>query len=304
MKHKAAADTAKLNTEQRNPATQHLDTRSALEIARIMNAEDATVARAVKKTLPQIARAIDAVAEALGQGGRLIYVGTGSSGRMGALDASECPPTFNTHPKTVQFVVAGGVRALGAAVEANEDSREGGRADMARRKPSKRDVVVGIAASGRTPYTVAALEYARQRGAKTVAVTSNRNSALERAAEIAIVVEVGPEVITGSTRMKAGTAQKMVLNMLSTGAMARLGYVYGNLMVNLHLKNSKLVERGIRMLEEATGLSHAASVKALRNAGGSLPVAIVMTKRNIKRAEAGLLLKKYRGHVRKALDAD
>jgi N-acetylmuramic acid 6-phosphate etherase len=204
----------------------------------------------------------------------------------------------------VQFVIAGGVRALGAAVEANEDSREGGRADMAKRKPTKRDVVVAIAASGRTPYTIAALQYASGRGATTVAVTSNRNSALERAAEIAIVVEVGPEVVTGSTRMKAGTAQKMVLNMLTTGAMARLGYVYGNLMVNLHLKNSKLVERGLRMLELATGLDSSASRKALRQAGGSVPVAIVMTKRGISRSQAEWLLKKNSGHVRKAVDGE
>ena len=261
MKHKAATDTAALDTEQRNPATHNLDARSSLEIARLMNTEDAKIAGAVNKALPQIARAIDAVTNALSQGGRLIYVGTGSSGRMGALDASECPPTFNTDPKTVRFVIAGGVRALGAAVEANEDSREGGRADMAKRKPSKRDVVVGIAASGRTPYTIAAVKYARSKGAVTVAVTGNRNLALERAAEIPIVVEVGPEVVTGSTRTKAGTAQKMVLNMLSTAAMARLGYVYGNLMVNLHLKNSKLMERGVRMLQLATGLDRAARSK-------------------------------------------
>ncbi len=302
-KHKAAIDTAGLNTEQGNPATQNFDNHSALEIARVMNAEDASVARAVNQALPDIARAIDAVANALREGGRLIYVGTGSSGRMGALDASECPPTFNTHPKSVQFVIAGGVRALGAAVEANEDSVEAGRADIAKRKPTRRDVVVGISASGRTPYTVAAIKYARARGAMTVAVTSNPNSALERAAEIPIVVEAGPEVVTGSTRLKAGTAQKMVLNMLSTGAMARLGYVYGNLMVNLHLKNSKLVERGIRMLEEATGLDHAGSIKALRRAGGRLPVAVVMVKKRVSRVQAELLLKKYLGHVRKAVDA-
>jgi N-acetylmuramic acid 6-phosphate etherase len=302
MKHKAAADTAGLDTEQRNPATQDLDRLSSLEIARVLNREDAKVARAVKKALPQIGRAIDAIAGALSQGGRLIYVGTGTSGRIGALDASECPPTFNTDPKTVQFVMAGGVKALGAAIEANEDSRAGGRADMAVRKPTRRDVVVGIAASGRTPYTISAVEYARKHGATTVAIVSNRNTPLERAAQIAIVVEVGPEVVTGSTRMKAGTAQKMVLNMLSTGAMARLGYVYGNLMVNLHLKNSKLVERGIRMLGLATGLSRAHSLKLLRKAGGSVPVAIVMAKHRVGKAEAEWLLKKAGGHVRIAID--
>ena len=258
MKYRPATDTAELGTERRNPRTQGLDSRSALEIARIINAEDAKVARAVKKALPQIARAIDAIAEALSNGGRLIYVGTGTSGRFGALDAAECPPTFNTDPKTVQFVIAGGVRALGAAVEANEDSRETGRFDIAKRKPTKRDVVVGLAASGRTPYTVAAVEHARSLGAVTIAITCNRNTPLARAAEIPIVVELGAEVVTGSTRMKAGTAQKMVLNMLSTGAMARLGYVYSNLMVNVHLKNSKLLERGIRILQQATGLNRGA----------------------------------------------
>jgi len=301
MKHKPATDTSRLDTERRNPASQNLDSRSASEIARILNAEDAKVAAAVKRALPQIALAIDAIANALSEGGRLIYVGTGTSGRLGALDAAECPPTFNTHPRTVQFVIAGGVKALGAAVEANEDSREAGRADIAKRKPTKRDVVVGITASGRTPYTVSAVDYARSRGAVTVGITCNRDTPLERAAYIPVVVEVGPEVVTGSTRMKAATAQKMVLNMLSTGAMSRLGYVYGNLMVNVHLKNSKLVERGIRILLQATGLDREGSVKALRNAGGSVPVAIVMAKRGVTRSEAEHLLKEAKGHVRLAL---
>jgi N-acetylmuramic acid 6-phosphate etherase len=301
MKHRPATDTSNLGTEQRNPTTQNLDSRSALEIARILNTEDAKVARAVKKALPQVARAIDAIAEALSRGGRLIYVGTGTSGRLGALDAAECPPTFNTDPKTVQFVIAGGVKALGAAVEANEDSRKAGRADIAVRKLTKRDVVVGIAASGRTPYTVSAVEYAHSRGAVTVGITCNRDTPLERATEIPIVVEVGPEAVTGSTRMKAATAQKMVLNMLSTGAMARLGYVYGNLMVNVHLKNSKLVGRGIRILQQATGLDREHSVKALRKADGSVPIAIVMVKRGVPRTDAERLLKEAKGHVRVAL---
>ena len=186
-------------------------------------------------------------------------------------------------------------------VKPDEDSREAGRADIAKRKPTKRDVVVGIAASGRTPYTVAAIEYARSRGAVTVGITCNRNTPLERASEIAIVVEVGPEALTGSTRMKAATAQKMVLNMLSTGAMARLGYVYGNLMVNLHLKNSKLLERGIRILQQATGMKREDSLKALRRAADSIPVAIVMVKRGTTRLEAERLLQEAEGHVRVAL---
>jgi N-acetylmuramic acid 6-phosphate etherase len=302
MKRKPATDIAKLKTERSNPATQRLDTRSSLEIARLMCAEDAKVAPAVRKVLPQISRAIDAVASALRSGGRLIYVGTGTSGRLGALDAAECPPTFNTDPRMVQFVIAGGQEALGAAVEADEDSRKTGRADIAKRKPTKRDVVVGLAASGRTPYTVAAVKYARSRGATTVGITCNRNTPLEHAADIAIVVEVGPEVITGSTRMKAATAQKMVLNMLSTGAMTRLGYVYGNLMVNAHLKNSKLVERGIRNLQQAAGLDRDQSVRALRKAGGSVPVAVVMTKQRTGRSQAERLLQQTKGNLRLALD--
>jgi len=301
MRHKPAAAMAKLCTEQRNPRTRRLDLGSAFEIARLINAEDAKVAGAVKKVLPQIARAIDAIAKALHDGGRLIYVGTGTSGRLGALDAAECPPTFSSNPESVQFVIAGGIKALGRAVEANEDSRAAGRADLARRKPGKNDVVVGISASGRTPYTVAAVEYARSRGASTVGITCNRGSPLERVAKIPIVIDVGPEVVTGSTRMKAGTAQKMVLNTLTTGAMARLGYAYGNLMVNLHLKNSKLVERGIRILQQVTDLDRHESVKALGAAGGRVPIALLMVKHHATRTQAEGLLKNAKGNIRKAL---
>src|SRR5207247_2729180 len=182
-----------------------------------------------------------------------MYVGTGTSGRIAALDAVECPPTFNTDPRTVQFVIAGGPKALGTAVETNEDSRELGQDEMAKKKPSKNDVVVGIASSGRTPFTVAAVEYARRQGARTIALTCNRNSQLERVADFAIVTVVGPEVLAGSSRMTAGTAHKMVLNMLSTGAMTRLGYVYGNLMVNVLPRNEKLTQRAIGILERHTG---------------------------------------------------
>src|SRR5438105_10018190 len=217
-----------------------------------MNSEDAKVAAAVKRVLPQIAQAIDIIASALRRGGRLIYVGTGTSGRIAALDAVECPPTFDTHRQTVQFIIAGGLKALGAAVEADEDSPKLGEREIAKKKPGKNDVVVGIAASGRTPFTVAAIAYARRHGAQTIAVTCNRNSPLEKAAGFAIVTEVGPEVIAGSSRMKAGTAQKMVLNMLSTGAMTRLGYVYSNLMINVLPKNTKLRERAIGILQHLT----------------------------------------------------
>jgi N-acetylmuramic acid 6-phosphate etherase len=305
LKHKqtrTSASVSRLSTEQLNPVSRNLDLKSSLEIARIINAEDAKVAAAVKRALPQIARAIDVIAAALNRGGRLIYVGAGTSGRLAALDAAECPPTFNTDPKTVQYVIAGGLKALGSAVEGNEDSRKLGEREIARKKPGKNDVVVGIAASGRTPFTIAAVAYARRRGAKTIAVTCNRGSQLAKAAHLAIVTEVGPEVIAGSSRMKAGTAQKMVLNMLSTGAMTRLGYVYGNLMVNVHLKNDKLVERGITILQSATGVSRQAAEKMLR-AAGSVPAALVMFHAEVGRADAARALRTANNNVRAAIAA-
>jgi N-acetylmuramic acid 6-phosphate etherase len=300
MKH-APVKISRLRTEARNPAAAQLDTSSSLQIARLINAEDAKVAPAVRRALPQVARAIDLVVAALERGGRLIYVGAGTSGRIAALDAAECPPTFNTDPRMVQFVIAGGPEALAAAVEANEDSRVLGRRDMAAKKPDENDVVLGIAASGRTPYTIAALEYARRQGAKTVALTCNPNSALGQAADISIVVEVGPEVVAGSSRMKAGTAQKMVLNILSTGAMARLGYVYGNLMVNVHLKNRKLVQRGISILEKAAEVDEARARRALRLARNRVPIALVMLQAGVSRRKAETCLGSAKGHVRKAI---
>ena len=293
----------RLSTEQRNRSSANLDRESTLSLVEIMNREDAKVAGAVRKALPQIAKAVDIIADRLRSGGRLIYVGAGTSGRIAALDASECPPTFSTDPKRVQFIIAGGPKALGAAVEANEDSRELGAAEMAKRKPGKKDVVVGIAASGRTPFTVAAVQYARKRGAATVAVTCNADSLLEQAAEIAIITPVGPEVVSGSSRMKAGTAQKMVLNMLSTGAMTRLGYVYGNLMVNVHPKNAKLVDRATRILQEAAEVDRNAASEALGNSGQSVPVALVMLKTGLSDVEARKRLKKYGGNVRRAIEA-
>jgi N-acetylmuramic acid 6-phosphate etherase len=292
----------KLGTEQPNLATAALDRHRAREIAEIINAEDMRVAPAVARALPEIARAIDAIATALSSGGRLIYVGAGTSGRIAALDAAECPPTFNTDPELVQFVMSGGERALGHAAETQEDWPALGRRDIARRKPGKRDIVVGISASGRTPYTVAALRYARSHGATTVAVTNNQASWLERVADIAIVAKVGAEVVAGSTRMKAGTAQKMILNMLSTGAMARLGYVYGNLMVNVHVKNKKLWERGVTVLERAAGVSRDAASRALKAGGSSVPVALVMLKAGVSKAEARRRLKAARGNVRQAIE--
>jgi len=292
-----------LPTEQLNPASYDLDLKSSLEIAQIINSEDAKVAAVVERALPQIARGIDWIAEALANRGRLIYVGTGTSGRIAALDASECPPTFNVTPSTVQFVMAGGVRALSRATEADEDSRELGMREMRKKKPGKKDVVVGIAASGRTPFTVAAIECARKTGARTIALACNTNSPLEKAAELAIVVESGPEVVAGSTRMKAGTAEKMVLNMLSTGAMVRLGYVYGNLMVNLHQKNTKLTERAITIVARALGTDREQARSALHLAGKDVPIAIVMAKGAVSRASAERYLRDSRGHVRRAIAA-
>jgi N-acetylmuramic acid 6-phosphate etherase len=274
---------------------------SSLEIVRLINREDATVATAVRRALPQIARAIDVVAEGLRHGGRLIYVGAGTSGRIGALDASEIPPTFNTDPRTVQYLIAGGPKALAASTEASEDDTVPAVAEMKRRKPGRHDIVLGIASSGRTPFTIAAVRYARRRGARTIALTCNRNSPLERAADFAIVTEVGPEVLAGSSRMKAGTAHKMVLNMISTGAMCRLGYVYGNLMVNVWTKNEKLTERAIRILEQATGADHDAARSALRASGNRTPIAVVMLAAGVSRAQAAAALKKSNGHVRAAI---
>ena len=274
---------------------------SSLEIARLINHEDATIAAAVRRALPQIARAIDTVAEGLSRGGQLIYVGAGTSGRLGALDASEIPPTFNTSPRSVQYIMAGGARALGSSTEASEDDTTLAVQEMKKRKPGKNDVVLGIATSGRTPFTIAAVEYARRRGAHTVALTCNRDSPLERVADFAIVTEVGPEVLAGSSRMKAGTAHKMVLNMISTGAMTRLGYVYGNLMVNVWTKNEKLVQRATRIVEQATGADHQAASRALEASGNRTPIAVVMLAAGVTRSAASAALKKSKGHVRQAI---
>jgi len=295
------ASIPQLETEQHLRASAALDTMPALEIARLINAEDKKIAPAVEKALPQIAQAIDAIAQALTNGGRLIYVGAGTSGRLAALDASEIPPTFGIRPRSVQYVIAGGPKALGRAAEYSEDSRAYGRRDMARRKPGKKDVIVGLAASGRTPYTIAALEYARKKGAKTVAVVCNPNSELGRLADIEIVVEVGSEAVSGSTRMKAGTAQKMALNMLSTGAMARLGLVYGNLMVHVQVLNHKLVERGLAILEKAAGVDRETASKTLTAAKNDVAVALIMLKTGLDRKQAAGRLKSVKGNVRRAI---
>jgi N-acetylmuramic acid 6-phosphate etherase len=291
-----------LMTEGTNEASSGFDTKSALEIARIINHEDAKVAAAVKKALPEIAQVIDTVTRCLRDGGRLIYVGAGSSGRIAALDASECPPTYSTPPQTVQYIMAGGPKALASAAEVNEDSPELGQRDIARRRPTRKDIVVGLSASGRTPYVVAAVEYARARGAKTAGVTCNQNSPLAKVADVTIVAEVGPEVISGSTRMKAGTAQKMVLNMITTGAMTRLGYVYENMMVNVHMKNNKLVERGIGILMRACNVDRETAVNTIKVAGKSVRVALVMLKAKVDKPEAMRRLQVGEGNVRRAIE--
>lgn len=290
-----------LKTERANRASANLDTMNALEMAAVMNRQDAMVPRAIKRVLPKVAQAIDVIARRLAKGGRLIYVGTGTSGRIGALDAVEIPPTFGIGLEIIQFVIAGGERALARATEASEDSSVLGRLDMAARKPGKKDVVVAIAASGRTPYTIGAMEYAGKRGAATVAVVCNKGSAMAKMAQVAIEVDVGPEVLTGSTRLKAGTAEKLICNMLSTGAMARLGYVYRNLMVNLQLRNHKLLERGIRIVEEVARVDRELALRTLKSAGMKVPVALVMLKAKVSKTEATRRLKKAHGIVGKAL---
>jgi N-acetylmuramic acid 6-phosphate etherase len=291
-----------LTTETPNEASQGLDTKSALEIAKIINHEDQKVSAAVKKALPEIAEVIDAVARSIRDGGRLIYIGAGSSGRIAALDACECPPYFSTSPQTVQYIMAGGPKALASPVEVNEDSEELGKRDIARRRPSRKDVVIGLSASGRTPYVVAAVAYARERGARTACITCNLNSPLSDASDIAIIADVGPEVVSGSTRMKAATAQKMITNMITTGAMTRLGYVYENLMVNVHMQNSKLVERGIGILIRACAIGRDEAVRVIKSAGRSVPVALVMLKAGVDKPEAVRRLTTSNGNVRRAIE--
>ncbi len=293
----------RLSTEQRNRSSRHLDLRSAAEIARVINREDRKVAAVVNHAIPQMAQGIEAIAKAIAAGGRLIYVGAGTSGRLAALDAAECAPTFNLDPAIVQYVMAGGDKALGHPAEYSEDSREAGKRDLAKRRPGKRDVVIGIAASGSTPYTVAALQLARKRGAHTIAVTCNHDTPLARAADITIVAAVGPEVVTGSTRMKAGTAQKLILNTLTTGAMTRLGYVFDNLMVNVTPKNEKLTERAIGILQMMAKIPRAQAIRALKAAGKSVPVALVMLLGKAARPQAEKLLRSAHGNVRQAVEA-
>src|ERR1700730_7630585 len=288
-------------TEQRNPPTRRLDSKSTLEIVRAIHREDATVARTVARAIPAIGKAVDAISQALQSGGRLFYVGAGTSGRIATLDAAEIPPTFGTPSQLVQAVIAGGRRALTHAVEGAEDNRAQGARDLAVRRVSRKDVVVGIAASGSTPYVLGALEFARRRGAITIGVTSNPRSQLSQLAAISIVTETGPEAITGSTRMKAGTAQKMVLNMLSTAAMVRMGRVYDNWMIGVALTNRKLQARGLRILVEASGAPVADATRALRQSGHNMGVAFIMLKTRATAREEERRLRAAAGNMRDAL---
>ena len=278
-------------TEQDNPATAKIDKVSTLDAVRLINDEDKKIAAAVEKVLPEIAAAIDKIVERLKNGGRLFYVGTGTSGRLGVLDASEIPPTFGVSYDLVQGVIAGGYDALYKATEASEDSHETGAVDLKARGLTLNDAVIGIAASGRTPYTIGALEYAREIGCFTACVTCVPDSAITKAAEVAIVAIVGPEAITGSTRMKSGTAQKLVLNTISTVAMIRLGYVHGNRMTNMKASNAKLKERSFRILMAETGLDEAAAAALFNEAGGDFRVALVMFRAQTDKSSADKALR-------------
>jgi N-acetylmuramic acid 6-phosphate etherase len=291
-----------LTTESRNPASEDLDGLSSLDIVQLINSEDAKVAAAVALESNSIARAIDVIADRLSEGGRLVYVGAGTSGRLGVLDAVECPPTFNTNPAQVVGVIAGGHSALTSSVEGAEDLPALAIDDLKKFEVGSNDVVVGIATSGRTPYVVGALEYARSKGAFTIGLSCNRDPELASRADLSIAPVVGPEVVSGSTRMKAGTATKMVLNMLSTGAMIRLGKTYGNLMVDLRASNLKLADRARRIVRAVTQLSDIDSEKLLRACGGEVKTAIVSHCTGTSSEHARELLAGTHGHLRRALE--
>ncbi|MDH4018601.1 MAG: N-acetylmuramic acid 6-phosphate etherase [Xanthomonadales bacterium] len=290
-----------LTTEARNPLTQDLDNLSALEIVKVMNAEDKKLAAAVRKVSEPIAKAIDVIADRLSRGGRLIYVGAGTSGRLGVLDAVECPPTFNTDPAMVIGLIAGGPKGLLQAVEGAEDSREMGCRDLQLLELSGLDVVVGIAASGRTPYVIGALDYARETGAIAIAFSCNQDAEIAGHADLSIIPLVGPEVLSGSTRLKAGTATKMVLNMLTTGAMVRMGKTYSNLMVDLRATNTKLVERATRIVAAAASCTLDEARELLVRCDGEVKTAIVSHSSGVSPDEARARLKSVGGYLRQAL---
>ena len=290
-----------LITEQRNPNSMHVDSLSALEIVQLMNEEDKQVPLAIEKCLPQIAQAIERIVAAFQQGGRLVYIGAGTSGRLGVLDASECPPTFGVSPEMVKGIIAGGERALRHPIEGAEDSKTHAVVDLQTIQFSSKDVLVGIAASGRTPYVIGALEYAKSLGSVTVSIASNPNSAMANIVDIAIDTVVGPEVLTGSSRLKSGTAQKLVLNMLTTASMILMGKCYQNLMVDVQASNEKLKARAIRIVMQATDCDKTLAEETLKLADQNAKLAIMMILSGLDRAQAEALLEKHHGKLQLAL---
>ena len=290
-----------LITEQRNPNSMHVDSLSALEIVQLMNKEDKQVPLAIEKCLPQIAQAVEYIVAAFQQGGRLVYIGAGTSGRLGVLDASECPPTFGVSPEMVKGIIAGGERALRHPIEGAEDSKTQAVVDLQTIQLSSKDVLVGIAASGRTPYVIGALEYAKSLGSVTVSIASNPNSAMANIVDIAIDTVVGPEVLTGSSRLKSGTAQKLVLNMLTTASMILMGKCYQNLMVDVQASNEKLKARAIRIVMQATDCDKALAEETLKQADQNAKLAIMMILSGLERAQAEALLEKHHGKLQLAL---
>ena len=290
-----------LITEQRNLNSMHVDSLSALEIVQLMNKEDKQVPLAIEKCLPQIAQAVECIVAAFQQGGRLVYIGAGTSGRLGVLDASECPPTFGVSPEMVKGIIAGGERALRHPIEGAEDSKEQAVVDLQTIHFSSKDVLVGIAASGRTPYVIGALEYAKSLGSVTVSIASNPNSAMANIVDIAIDTVVGPEVLTGSSRLKSGTAQKLVLNMLTTASMILMGKCYQNLMVDVQASNEKLKARAIRIVMQATDCDKALAEETLKQADQNAKLAIMMILSGLDRAQAEALLEKHQGKLQLAL---
>mgnify|MGYP000400008852 FL=1 len=290
-----------LITEQRNPNSMHVDSLSALEIVQLMNKEDKQVPLAIEKCLPQIAQAVECIVAAFQQGGRLVYIGAGTSGRLGVLDASECPPTFGVSPEMVKGIIAGGERALRHPIEGAEDSKTHAVVDLQTIQFSSKDVLVGIAASGRTPYVIGALEYAKSLGSVTVSIASNPNSAMANIVDIAIDTVVGPEVLTGSSRLKSGTAQKLVLNMLTTASMILMGKCYQNLMVDVQASNEKLKARAIRIVMQATDCDKALAEETLKLADQNAKLAIMMILSGLDRAQAEALLEKHQGKLQLAL---
>ena len=290
-----------LITEQRNPNSMHVDSLSALEIVQLMNEEDKQVPLAIEKCLPQIAQAVECIVAAFQQGGRLVYIGAGTSGRLGVLDASECPPTFGVSPEMVKGIIAGGERALRHPIEGAEDSKAQAVVDLQTIQFSSKDVLVGIAASGRTPYVIGALEYAKSLGSVTVSIASNPNSAMANIVDIAIDTVVGPEVLTGSSRLKSGTAQKLVLNMLTTASMILMGKCYQNLMVDVQASNEKLKARAIRIVMQATDCDKALAEETLKQADQNAKLAIMMILSGLDRAQAETLLEKHHGKLQLAL---